>query len=90
MLRLSTTGTRTKHATLLLDESTEVAEDLVEFVNAAFDLPDLGFTLLDKGLLERELLGRQLGLEDLRLTLRWCRTCSSSLFLSTDGSQQCT
>ncbi len=59
----------------------------MEFVNACLNLPNLGFALLDEGLLEREFLRRQLRLEDLRLTLRGCRTFYPSLFLSMNNSR---
>ena len=54
---------------------TEVAEDLVELVNAGFDLPNLRLALLDERLLVRKLMWGELRLEDLRLTLRrsWTR-----------------
>ena len=59
----------TKHATLLLHQRTEVAEDLVQFVDATLDLPNLRLALLDHALLERKLLWGQLVLENLCLAL---------------------
>lgn len=47
---------RTDHATLLLHERAEVAEDLMELVNSSLNLADLGLPFLDHGLLEDELL----------------------------------
>lgn len=61
---------RTQHAALLLDQGSEVAKDLREFVNASLYLADLFLELLDKGLLEYKLLWRELVLEYLCLTLR--------------------
>ena len=72
---------------MLLDERAEVAEYLVEFMNPSLDLLNLSLALLYEGLLKREFLRRQLCLEDLRLTLRGCRTCSPSLFFPTNRSQ---
>ena len=63
-------GRRTEHAALLLDQGADVAEDLRELVDASLNLADLLFALLNEGLLECELLGRELVLEDLRLPLR--------------------
>ena len=70
---------------MLLDKRAEVAEYLVEFMNPSLDLLNLRLALLYEGLLKREFLRGQLCLEDLRLTLRGCRTCSPSLFFPTNS-----
>ena len=44
----ATVGLRTEHAALLLHERAEVAEDLVQFMYACLNLPDLLLTLLDE------------------------------------------
>ena len=41
-------GLRTEHAALLLHERAEVAEDLVQFMYACLDFPDLFLALLDE------------------------------------------
>lgn len=52
----------TKHATLLVYERAEVAEDLRELVYASLDLSNLSFTLMDEGFLVSEFMRRELGL----------------------------
>ena len=54
---------------MLLDDSTQIPKDFVQFMNTGLDLPNLSFTLLDEGFLVSKLRGRQLRLEDLSLAL---------------------
>ena len=49
---------RTDEPALLLYDSSEISEDVVELVYTRFDLPYLRFTLCDHRLLKLELLGR--------------------------------
>ena len=60
---------RTEHFPLLLDDSTQIPKDFVQFMDTGFNLPNLSFTLLDECFLVSELRGRQLRLEDLSLAL---------------------
>jgi hypothetical protein len=48
----------TDHSTLLDDDSSELAEDAVQLMNARLNFADLGLPLSDQALLEFELLGR--------------------------------
>jgi len=52
-----------------MDDSTQIPKDLVQFMNAGLDLPNLGFTFLNESFLVSKLSGRQLCLEDLSLAL---------------------
>ena len=78
----------TKHAALLLHERAEVAEDLVQLMDAALDLADLRLALLDHRLLEGELLRRELVLEDLRLPLRRRGARRAGFVSAQDGRDQ--
>lgn len=46
---------RTNHAALLLDDVAQIPEDLVELVDAPFNLSNLGFPLGDERLLKLDL-----------------------------------
>lgn len=59
----------TNQATLLLDNSAQVAEDVVELVDAGLNLADLALALGDELLLELELVLRDLRGKRLRLRL---------------------
>ena len=60
---------RTDHLPLLLDDSTQVPKDLMQFMNAGLNLPNLGFTLLDESFLVGKFSRRQLCLKELSLAL---------------------
>ena len=51
-------GQLTYQSALLLDYRPEIAEDIVELMDSALDIPDLGFPLGDQCLLEFKLLRR--------------------------------
>jgi hypothetical protein len=70
------TAALTDHAALLLHNRAQIAEDLVELMDAALDLADLGLALGDERLLELHLGLRWPDLRDrLRLSLLLLLNC---------------